>query len=265
MANPLPNEKELYARIKNEKLTVSPDIWDLLYNRIGDDISSINLLCQYYLNERQPIPVLEAKKILNYTRHIRTIINDITLTAKENFPFPEFSNSIPLHPILREMFTHYIGNDVYGINMIVGCYIDPADPQPIPLEDIQKIINRTRSIREFMERLRNATSYQRDIPVGKGGVLSDNKSQPQDTFKDKNKQEIFLKLCSLLAKGFKLNAEKIKPESRFMQDLGLDSVDVIEVVMVIEDAFDFEIPDDYIEKISTVSQAVDYIYIRLKP
>jgi len=253
MANPLPNEKELYERIKNERIAITPDIWGLLYNRIGDDVSSINLLCQYYLNEKQPIPVLEAKKILNYTHHIKTIVNDITLTSKEKFPFPEFSQSIPLHPILREMFTHYIGNDVYGINLIVACYVDPIDPQAIPLEDVQKIINHTRTIREFMERLRDATSHERGIPA------------PQATPKDKNKQEIFLKVRALLAKEFELNEEKIKPESRFNEDLGLDSIDAIEVVMVIEDAFDFEIPDEDAEKILTVGQAVDYIFARLNP
>lgn len=252
MANPLPNEKELYERIRNEKISINPDIWDLLYNRIGDDLTNINLLCQYYLNNNEPVPSEEAKKILRYTRHIKDINNKITVASGEDSFFPEFGNSLPLQPIIREMFTHYIGNDVYAINLIVACYADPIDPQAIPLEDVQKIINHTRTIREFMERLRDATSHERDIPA------------PQATPKDKNKQEIFLKLRSLLAREFKLNEEKIKPESRFIQDLGLDSVDAIETVMVIEEAFGFEMPDEDTEEILTVGQAVDYIYIRLK-
>lgn len=255
MANPLPNEKELYEQIKNEKITISPAIWDLLYHRIGDDISAINLLCQYYLQEKQSLPSTEARKILNYTRHIKTIVNDITLSSKESFAFPEFLDSIPLHPIIREMLTHYIGNDVYSINLIVGSYIDPSDPQPIPPEDIQKILNRARSVREFMDRLRVATA-QEEVLVSSLEV--------QENFREKTKQEIFLKVRSLLAREFKLNEEKIKPASRFIEDLGLDSVDAIEVVMVIEDAFVFEIPDVDTEKIFTVSQLVDYIYTKLK-
>jgi len=79
MANPIPNENELYEQLHNEKITISPDIWDLLYNCIGDDISAINLLCQYYLNEGQPVPAQEAKKILSYCRHIKNIVNEITI------------------------------------------------------------------------------------------------------------------------------------------------------------------------------------------
>jgi acyl carrier protein len=262
MANPLPNEKELYERIKNEEIAISPGIWDLLYNRIGDDISAINLLCQYYLNERQSIPALEAKKILSYTRHIKNIVNDITLSSKEKFPFPEFLDSVPLHPILREMFTHYIGNDVYGINLIVGCYVDLKNPEPIPLEDVQKIINHTRTIKEFMNRLKDTTSYERNI-LGPKEAPSGSKLQSQNKSVVSTKQDIFLKVRTLLAKEFVIKEEKIKLESHFIGDLGLDSVDAIEVVMVIEDAFSFEIPDEETEKILTVAQLVDYIFSRL--
>ena len=157
MANPLPNEKELYEQIKNERIAVIPDIWDLLYNRIGDDISAINLLCEYYLGASQPIPIIEAKKILSYTHHIKDIVNKVTLTTKSEFPFPEFSDDIPLHPILREMFTHYIGNDIYLINLIVEDSIDPLAPQPVSFESTSKILNHAHAIKEFMDKLREAT------------------------------------------------------------------------------------------------------------
>jgi len=60
---------------------------------------------------------------------------------------------MPLHPVVREMFTHYIGNDVYSINLIIGS----ADPQAVSLENIEKIINHTRGIKDFLGRLREAT------------------------------------------------------------------------------------------------------------
>ena len=159
MANPLPNEKELYEKIQNDKIAIEPGIWDLLYQRIGDDITAINLLCQYYLTNKEDIPITEAGKILTYTRNIKDVVNKITAVSKESFPFPQFKDAL-LHPVIREMFTHYIGNDVYAINLMVQNLIDPVDPKPIPLEVNQKIIGRIRTTRAFMEKLRQAT-YKR--------------------------------------------------------------------------------------------------------
>ncbi|MFH1338317.1 MAG: hypothetical protein ABIH40_00495 [Candidatus Omnitrophota bacterium] len=160
MANPLPNEKELFEQIKTERITVEPGIWDLLYHCIGDDITAINLLCAYYLCRKEPVPVLEAKKILVYTRDIRDIIRKITMNSSQDFPFPKFKDNIPLHPVIKDMFTHYIGNDVHSINFIVCDTIDPVEPNPVSSEIIQKVLSRTHSIKEFMERLRQATSPQ---------------------------------------------------------------------------------------------------------
>ncbi len=252
MANSLPNEKELYERIKNERITVIPDIWDLLYNRIGDDISAINLLCQYYLSVNQPIPILEARKILSYTHHIKDIVNKVTLTQKSEFPFPEFSDDIPLHPILREMFTHYIGNDVYVINLIVSDAMSP-EPQPVSLESIQKILERTHLIRNFMDKLREVTLQEKVISQAKDSV--NGKKEPQKDKKELRKEELFLRIRKLLAQEFEIaDEEKIKPTSRFNEDLSLDSVDAIQVVMVLEAEFDLEIPDDDAEKIFSVEE-----------
>jgi hypothetical protein len=158
MANPLPNEKELFERIKTERITVEPGIWDLIYHHVGDDITAINLLCAYYLSRKEPIPVKEAEKILVYTRHIRDIVRKVTMSSSQEFPFPEFKDNIPLHPIIRDMFTHYIGNDVHSINFIVCDTIDPVEPKPLSEEIVRKILSRTGSIKEFMERLRQVTS-----------------------------------------------------------------------------------------------------------
>lgn len=266
MANPLPEEKELFERIKNEKISLNPEIWDMLYNRIGDDVSGINLLCQYYLTSNQPIPFEEGKKILNCTRHIKEIVNQLTVTSKSSdFPFPELLDSIPLHPVLQDMFTHYIGNDVHMINLVTGSYIDFSYPQDIPLEDIQRILNHTRTIKEFMDRLREATSQEANVPPPQ--EETDNKV-PESNIMKKNltKEEIFLKIRKCLIQEFEklLPEEEIKLESRFIEDLGLDSLDSIQVVMVLEEEFGFEIPDEDVERIFTILEAVDYIFNRLK-
>lgn len=53
--------------------------------------------------------------------------------------------------------------------------------------------------------------------------------------------------------------DKVKPEASFVNDLGADSLDTVELVMSLEEEFECEIPDEEAEKISTVRQAVDYI------
>ena len=58
--------------------------------------------------------------------------------------------------------------------------------------------------------------------------------------------------------------DKIKNESSFIDDLGADSLDTVELVMALEEEFDTEIPDEEAEKITTVRQAIDYINKNLK-
>jgi acyl carrier protein len=53
--------------------------------------------------------------------------------------------------------------------------------------------------------------------------------------------------------------EDVKPESSFVDDLGADSLDTVELVMALEEEFDTTIPDDDAESITTVQQAIDYI------
>lgn len=55
------------------------------------------------------------------------------------------------------------------------------------------------------------------------------------------------------------NPDDVKLESKFVEDLGADSLDVVELVMALEEKFDIEIPDSEAEKIVTVGDAVNYI------
>ena len=56
-----------------------------------------------------------------------------------------------------------------------------------------------------------------------------------------------------------VSAEEVKLEASFIDDLGADSLDTVELVMALEEEFDLEIADEDAEKISTVNEAVDYI------
>ncbi|WP_461393929.1 acyl carrier protein, partial [Deferrisoma sp.] len=63
----------------------------------------------------------------------------------------------------------------------------------------------------------------------------------------------------IIAEQLGVDEEKIVPEARFIEDLGADSLDTVELVMALEEEFDQEIPDEDAEKIRTVQDAIDYI------
>jgi len=56
-----------------------------------------------------------------------------------------------------------------------------------------------------------------------------------------------------------VNPDEVKEDAKFVEDLGADSLDVVELVMALEEKFDIEIPDDEAEKIQTVADVVAYI------
>jgi len=58
--------------------------------------------------------------------------------------------------------------------------------------------------------------------------------------------------------------DEVTPQASFVDDLGADSLDVVELVMGLEEEFDIEIPDEDAEKITTVQEAVDYIESKSK-
>ena len=68
----------------------------------------------------------------------------------------------------------------------------------------------------------------------------------------------------IVAEQLGVNEAEIKTESSFVDDLGADSLDTVELVMALEEEFEIEIPDEDAEKITTVSQAISYISDRRK-
>jgi len=71
--------------------------------------------------------------------------------------------------------------------------------------------------------------------------------------------ETFERVKAIVAEQLSVEAEKIVPQSVFMEDLGADSLDTVELVMALEEEFEIEIPDEAAEKIASVQDAVDYI------
>ncbi len=74
-----------------------------------------------------------------------------------------------------------------------------------------------------------------------------------------NEEEIFQTLKEIIVEQLGVEEEKIALESTFADDLGADSLDVVELVMAIEERFEVEISDDQADKITTVKNLVDYI------
>ncbi|MEM6707601.1 MAG: acyl carrier protein [Pseudomonadota bacterium] len=63
----------------------------------------------------------------------------------------------------------------------------------------------------------------------------------------------------LICEQLGVKEEDVKSEASFVEDLGADSLDTVELVMALEEEFETEIPDEEAEKITTVKQAIDYI------
>ncbi|OYY93491.1 MAG: acyl carrier protein [Hydrogenophilales bacterium 28-61-23] len=71
--------------------------------------------------------------------------------------------------------------------------------------------------------------------------------------------DIEQRVKKIVAEQLGANEADVKLESSFVDDLGADSLDTVELVMALEEAFECEIPDEEAEKITTVQQAVDYV------
>ena len=67
------------------------------------------------------------------------------------------------------------------------------------------------------------------------------------------------KVKEIIAKQLGVNAAEVTPEASFVEDLGADSLDTVELVMAFEETFNIEIPDEDAEKITKVRDAVEYI------
>lgn len=67
------------------------------------------------------------------------------------------------------------------------------------------------------------------------------------------------KVKSIIADQLGVGEDEIKPESSFIEDLGADSLDIVELVMAMEEEFEIEIPDEEAENIKTVGDAINYI------
>ncbi len=72
-------------------------------------------------------------------------------------------------------------------------------------------------------------------------------------------EEIFEKVKGVIVDQLGVSEDTVTKEATFLDDLGADSLDIVELIMALEEAFDIEIPDEEVEKAITVKDVVDYI------
>ena len=67
------------------------------------------------------------------------------------------------------------------------------------------------------------------------------------------------KMKKIIVEQLSVSEDEVVPTASFVDDLGADSLDLVELIMAMEEAFDIEIPDENAEKLKTVQDAIDYI------
>jgi len=78
------------------------------------------------------------------------------------------------------------------------------------------------------------------------------------------REELLKKIKSIVSDKLSISEEQITEEASFIDDLGADSLDTVELVMALEDEFSMDIPDEEAEKLTTVGKAMDYILTSVK-
>ena len=77
-------------------------------------------------------------------------------------------------------------------------------------------------------------------------------------------EQIRQRVIDIVCDHLAVNKDQVTDKTSFIEDIGADSLDIVELVMELEEEFDINIPDDQAEKIKTVGEAVDYIKIAIR-
>jgi acyl carrier protein len=77
------------------------------------------------------------------------------------------------------------------------------------------------------------------------------------------REELLKKVRAIVADKLSISEDQVTEGASFIEDLGADSLDTVELVMALEDEFSLDIPDEEAEKLTTVGKALDYIQTRL--
>jgi acyl carrier protein len=88
---------------------------------------------------------------------------------------------------------------------------------------------------------------------------SDGLSQPPAPYLEGRRVSVEQKVIEIVCEHLAVNKEQVTRNTNFIEDIGADSLDIVELIMELEEEFDIQIPDEQAEKIKTVGEAIDYI------
>jgi acyl carrier protein len=83
--------------------------------------------------------------------------------------------------------------------------------------------------------------------------------RPSPLWEDVNVPSVEERVIEIVCENLGVNKEQVTRSTSFIEDVGADSLDIVELVMELEEEFEITIPDDQAEKIKTVGEAIDYI------
>ena len=98
-----------------------------------------------------------------------------------------------------------------------------------------------------------------ETPAARGGGARINQEFVSGIAGEPVVPSVLDRVADIVAEQLGVDRDKISPETSFVNDLGADSLDTVELVMELEEEFDINIPDDAAEKIQTVGEAIHYI------
>ena len=78
------------------------------------------------------------------------------------------------------------------------------------------------------------------------------------------RDELLTKIKEIVADKLSISEDQVTEDASFIDDLGADSLDTVELVMALEDEFELDIPDEEAEKLTTVGKAIDYVFENVK-
>jgi len=78
------------------------------------------------------------------------------------------------------------------------------------------------------------------------------------------RDELLIKMRTIIADKLSISEDQVNETASFIEDLGADSLDTVELVMALEDEFGLDIPDEDAEKLTTVGKAMDYVLSHAK-
>jgi acyl carrier protein len=83
--------------------------------------------------------------------------------------------------------------------------------------------------------------------------------RPEPLWEDSDVPSVEERVIEIVCENLGVNKEQVTRNTSFIEDVGADSLDIVELVMELEEEFDIQIPDEQAEKIKTVGEAIDYI------